>query len=323
MSEHPLVTIAIPLLNEARLLPGLLDRLSAQTWPRTAMQVILVDGGSEDETRQIARAAASEFPNILLITNPARLAAAGLNLALMLAAGDFFLRLDARSRPAPDYVERCVAYLQSNSWGGVAGPQVAVGVNRAGRAAALALNHPLGAGGPSYRRAQTPIESDTLYLGAYPTALLREIGGWDDSFAANEDYELNLRLRESGRRLLVAPDIRVQYIARDSLRELAGQYARYGSWRAVTWRKHPTAMRLRHFTPAGWGAGLMLGLLMLPLNPWPLALILLPYLAIITLTACRLSVGHDWQLFPRVWLAFPTIHLAWAAGFWRRFLLRK
>ena len=320
MEERPLVTIAMPLLNEARLLPGLLDALRAQAWPREAMQVIFVDGGSTDGTRALVRAALADFPHALLLDNPERRAAAGLNQALAHAQGDFFLRLDARSRPAKDYVERCVNRLQSGAWAGVAGPQIAVGNSDAGRAIALALNHSLGAGGPSYRRAQTPTESDTLYLGAYPTTRLRAAGGWDAAFDANEDYDLNLRLREAGGRLLVAPDVRIEYVARESLRDLARQYARYGAWRVVTWRKHPRAMRLRHLAPAAWGGALALSLLALPLTPWPLAAVLLPYLLAITLAALHLSAVHGWRLFPRIWLAFPVMHLAWAAGFWRRAL---
>jgi len=313
-----LVTIAIPVLNEERLLPGLLDCLQTQTWPKSAMQIIIADGGSTDATPDIARAAATDFPDLTLIPNPGRIAAAGLNQALALAKGDYFLRLDARSRPAYDYVEQCVNHLQSGDWAGVAGAQMAVGEKDAGQAIALALNHPLGAGGARYRRAGASCESETLYLGAYPIDWLRKIGGWDEQFAANEDYELNTRLRKAGGRLLVAADIRIIYIARDSLAALARQYARYGSWRVATWRKHPGAMQLRHLAPAAWTAGLVLGGLLAFFTSWPLLILLLPYLLAITLAAASLAAGHGWRLFPRIWLAFPTMHLSWGFGFWRR-----
>ena len=312
------VSIAVPLWNEARLLPGLLQALREQSWPRERMEWIFVDGGSEDETLAILRTALSEFAHARLLHNPDRVAAAGLNLALACARGAYFLRLDARSRPGEDYVARCVAYLQEGKWVGVAGPQIAVGCSDAGQAIALALNHPLGAGGPSYRRASAPTESDTLYLGAYPTAKLRAIGGWDATFEANEDYELNQRLRAAGGRLLVSPDIQVTYIARDRLRDLARQYMRYGVWRVATLRKHPRAWRGRHLAPAIWGAGLALSLVAFPFTPWPLLIILVPYLLTVTLVASHLAATHGWRLFPRIWMAFPTMHLAWAAGFWWR-----
>ncbi len=322
-SRQPLVTIAIPVLNEASLLPGLLTALRMQTWPREAMQVIFVDGGSEDDTVPLIRSFAETFPQVLILINPNRLAAAGLNLALSHAQGMYFLRLDARSRPAPDYIETCVAYLQTGQWMGVSGPQIACGRHLAGKAIALALNHPLGAGGPSYRRARKPANSDTLYLGAYPTSLLRELQGWHEQFAANEDYELNHRIRKRGGRLLVAPDIHIQYIARDRLRELFSQYARYGSWRVETLRLHPRAIRFRHLAPAVWSAALGLSLLALPISPWPIWLILLPYLFAITFASMHMTLFQHPGLFFRVWLAFPTMHLGWGIGFWCRLLTKR
>jgi glycosyltransferase involved in cell wall biosynthesis len=316
MTDYPIVTIAIPVLNEAERLPGLLDALRAQTWPRHAMQIIVADGGSDDDSVALARAAGRDFPDFEVIPNPGRIAAAGLNRALDMARGEFFVRLDARSRPAPDYLERCVAHLQEGEWAGVGGAQVAIGASDAGRAIALVLNHPLGAGSPKYRRTNVTGESETIYLGAYWVDWLHRAGGWDEGFVANEDYDLNTRLRKLGGRLLVAQDIRLMYIARDSLRALAKQYFRYGCWRAVTWRRHPRAMRWRHLLPALWLAGLVLGMALAPFSPWPLLALTLPYVLIISLTTALLAVGRGWRLAPRIGLAFPTMHLCWGAGFW-------
>lgn len=315
--NRPLVTLAIPLRNEAQQLPALLACVRAQTWPLTALQIILVDGGSHDATPALARAAAATFPHCAVLDNPQQLAAAGLNLALQQARGAFFLRLDARSRPAPTYVERCVAHLQSGDWAGVGGAQVAVGHNRRSDALAQALNHRLGVGGARYRRAGVSSESETIYLGAYVRDWLLRVGGWNEHFAANEDYELNTRLRAAGGRLLVAADIDITYVARDSLRALARQYARYGRWRFVTWRRHPQSMRGRHWAPALWVAGLLSGLILLPISPWPLAIMLLPYLLLITLAALTLAVRQR-CCFLTIWLAFPTIHLSWGLHFWRQ-----
>jgi hypothetical protein len=183
------------------------------------------------------------------------------------------LRLDARTRPAADYIARCVAALQAGAWAGVAGPQTAVGQTPAAQAHALALNHPLGTGFAAYRRTTRPRPSETLYLGAYRTDWLRRVGGWDASLAATEDYELNLRIRHQGGRLLVDPTIRSTYLARASLRELAGQYYRYGAWRTVIRRRHRDAMVGRHGIPALFFPVLLLALLLTPLTVWPLLMV--------------------------------------------------
>ena len=316
IAENPLVTVAIPVRNDARFLPGLFDALRAQTWPDEATQIIVADGESEDDSVAVAQAAASHFSDFTILSNPGRIAASGLNLALERAKGEYFLRLDARSRPAPDYIEQCILTLQAGNWAGVGGAQVAVGNNLKERPIAMVLNCSLGPGWPAYRRADTSCETETLFLGAYPTSKLRQIGGWDESFVANEDYDLNTRLRKNRGKLIISRTILIHYIARDSLAELARQYFTYGSWRVKTWRKHPRSIQPRHLAPAAWVAGLLLSLLVLPLSYWPLILMVAPYVLGVTIAAIKLACRYNWKSFFKIWLAFPTIHLSWGIGFW-------
>lgn len=317
--QLPFVTVAVPLRDEAPRLRGLLAALLDQTYPVDHLQVYLADSGSTDATRQLAQDAAADHAHLHVLGSPGHVAAAALNLALAQAQGEILVRLDARSRPAPDYIERCVARLQEGVWAGVAGPQVAIGAPgrlAAGRTHALALNHWLGTGAPLYRRASEPAESETLYLGAFPTNLLRFAGGWDEAFAANEDYELCVRLRQAGGRLLVDPAIHSTYLVRDSLTALARQYWRYGAWRTVTWRRHPRSLRPRHLAPATLTAALTLGLVLLAWTPWPLVILLSIYALVVLAASLQISVRHGLGSFPRLLLVFPTLHIAWGAGFW-------
>jgi len=317
----PLVTIAIPLLNEAPRLPALLDALLAQNYPSDHLQILFLDGGSEDGTLVWARLTAASHDHIQLLANPDRTAAAALNLALDQTKGHYFVRLDARCRPASDYVVRAIGRLQEGKWAGVGGPQVAVGDTPSGRVHALALNHPLGTGAPRYRRAHQPLESETIFLGAYPVRWLRRVGGWDSAFAATEDYEFNTRIRKAGGCLLVDPAIHSLYLARDSIGDLARQYARYGAWRTITWRKHPEAMKLRHLAPALLVAALALAAIFSLANAWPLLILLAFYLIPLSIASLKLSLKHDLRIFPRLMLVFITLHLVWGIAFWRAWLM--
>ena len=318
--QMPFVTVAVPLRDEAPLLHGLLAAVLNQTYPAARLEVFLLDGGSTDATRQLAQEAAADHRHLHILDNPGRIAAAALNLALARAQGEVFVRLDARTRPAPDYIERCVARLQEGVWAGVAGPQVASGgappPGAAGRTHALALNHRLGTGAPLYRRAAGQAESDTLYLGAFPTESLRSARGWDEAFAVNEDYELCVRLRQAGGRLLVDPAIRSTYLARDSLTGLARQYWGYGAWRTITWRRHPRSLRFRHLAPAAVTAALALGVVLLAWTPWPLVILLSIYTLFVLAASLQISIRHGLGCLPRLLLVFPTLHFAWGAGFW-------
>ncbi len=311
-----LITIAVPLLNEAPRLSAFLDALIAQTYPQDHLQILLLDGGSEDGTLEWANRTTEPYDHIQVLSNPGRTAASALNLALSHARGQYFVRFDARSRPAPEYVANVVRRLSEGLWAGVGGPQVTVGDTPAGRVHALSLNHALGTGAPRYRRASHPLESETLFLGAYPAEWLRRVGGWDEAFVANEDFDLNTRIRKAGGRLLVDPAIHSSYLARDSLWALARQYARYGAWRTVTWRKHPDALRLRHLAPALLVASLALGFALIPLTFWPLLILLVLYLAPLMVVSIHLSLRNGFRIFPRLLLTFLTLHLAWGSAFW-------
>jgi GT2 family glycosyltransferase len=316
----PLVTIAAPLLNEAPRLSALLASIAAQTYPLDRVQILLIDGGSEDGTVALARRAAERSDAVELLHNPKRLAAAALNLALARARGAYFMRVDARSRLDPDYIVQTVKRIDEEGCAAVAGVQIAVGESRAGRIHALALNHPLGGGGARYRSARRLEESETLYLGLYAVDWLQRLGGWDETFAANEDFELNTRLRKNGGVLLVDPAIHVNYVARAEIMGLAKQYARYGAWRTVTWKRHRDALRIRHLAPAVFTASLLLGLGALPWSVWPLATVSAAYATVVLAVSFHLSLTHHLSTFLRLLIVFPAIHLSWGLAFWLAWL---
>ena len=75
----PTVTVALPVLDEERHLQAALASIAAQTYP-FIMEVLVVDGGSSDQTREIARSYAG-LP-VRVLDNPKRIQAAALNVAL-------------------------------------------------------------------------------------------------------------------------------------------------------------------------------------------------------------------------------------------------
>ena len=88
----PGVTIALPVLNEAAYIDGCLRAVVAQTYPRI-VEILVVDGGSDDATRDIA----ARFPGVRVVENPGRRQSAGLNVALYEARGDVLVRVDGRT----------------------------------------------------------------------------------------------------------------------------------------------------------------------------------------------------------------------------------
>lgn len=241
-APRPLVTVLIPALGEERDIAGCIDAVAAQTWPVDRIEVLLVDGCSRDLTVANARraAAAHGFAAFRVLSNPRRRTSTSLNVGLDVAEGDYVVRVDARSRISPTHVARGVEVLASRPEVAVAGgAQVASPRSESvgDRGIARALNNRMLTGFARYRRSRTSGVADTVWMGAFRTADLRAIGGWDDATALNEDFELNERFRRAGRVVWFDADLPARYLPRADLRLLARQYARFGRVKGMWWAK--------------------------------------------------------------------------------------
>ncbi|MBN2473486.1 MAG: glycosyltransferase family 2 protein [Pirellulales bacterium] len=93
MSKTPSITATVITLDEQQRLPGLLDRLD---W---VDQIVVVDGGSRDETVHVARSHGCR-----VVSRRFESFARQRNCALGLATGDWVLSIDADERPTPRLV---------------------------------------------------------------------------------------------------------------------------------------------------------------------------------------------------------------------------
>src|SRR5512141_2957250 len=111
----PRVSVVVPCYNEEKTITLLLNAIYGQTCPRSELEVVIADGLPSDGTRQKSAEFQVAAPDLSVrgVDNPRRNIPAALNSALGVARGDFVVRLDAHSMPAPDYVERCLADLES------------------------------------------------------------------------------------------------------------------------------------------------------------------------------------------------------------------
>lgn len=268
-SERPLVTVVMPARNEASVIGSALDAVAAQTYPSDLIEVVVVDGGSIDATAQEAtrHLEHGSFRRWSVVPNVDGGTPSNLNVGLRWAEGAVLVRIDARSIVPMDYVESLVAALRDETRSVVGGAQVAVARSSRwrDRAIARALNNRVGMGGSRYRRAGAASgPADTVYLGVFRTEQLRQIGGWNEAFATNQDFELNRAMSGIGTVWFEA-NLPVAYLPRQTYRELAAQYHRFGRWKMAYWRSTSDRPRPRQlvlvalppivFAGIGLGAG--------------------------------------------------------------------
>ena len=319
----PSVSVIIPCRNEEKTIHLVLDAIHAQTYPRELQQVVIADGFSEDRTSEQIESFKTSHPDlvVMVVNNPKRIIPAGLNAAILASSGDLIVRMDAHSIPNPDYVALCVDALERNVAQNVGGVwDIQPGSNSwIARSIAAAAGNPLAVGDARYRFTDKAAYVDTVPYGSYKRELFNQIGLFDETLLANEDYELNTRIIQSGGKIWLDPKIRCVYFARSSLRALSKQYYGYGYWKFQMLKRYPETLRWRQALPPVFILGLLVTLLVGLF--WKPSMVLFAAVLGVYLFAL-LSVGvhmamkkSDILMVFGIPLAIITMHFSWGAGF--------
>ncbi len=310
-----MATVVIPMRNEAAQIAACLESALANVLPSGTIEFLVIDGASTDASREIVEAFAARDSRVRLLPNPDRLQAAAFNIGIREARGRYLVRMDAHSRYAPDYVAESVRLLETTGAGNVGGVQRAAGSGAVAGAIAAAVSSPFAAGDAKYRNATEPGWVDTVYLGAWKVDTLRELGGMRTDLAVNEDYEMNVRLRQLGHGVYLSPTIRSTYFVRASLPKLARQYGRYGFWKVRTLIDHPGSLRWRQLVAPAF----VVSILATPLTfaiLGPIGLLHLAAYACANVAASTLVASKtSWRHLPLLPWVFLLVHLSWGASF--------
>jgi lipopolysaccharide/colanic/teichoic acid biosynthesis glycosyltransferase/glycosyltransferase involved in cell wall biosynthesis len=318
-NDWPLVSVVMPVRNEATLIKRCLEAVLAQDYPCERMEVIVADGVSTDGTNQIVQSFQTRHPALKLIKNPGKIVPTGLNLAIAQSHGEVIVRVDGHCEIAGDYVRRCVEHLLNDGVDGVGGPLETIGETSLAKVIAIAMSSVFGVGGAAFRtKTNQTMLTDTVAFPAYWRSIIERAGSFDEELVRNQDDEYNYRLRKMGAKILLAADVRCRYYSRSSLRSLARQYFQYGYWKVRVLQKHSGQMQPRQFVPP-----LFVGACLLLLVLWPLAPLAGYFLgavvgsyAIANVTASLLSSRrNDYTALPLMPVVFATLHISYGLGF--------
>ncbi len=321
----PFVTLILPVRNEGQFIARSLGAVLAQNYPPSRMEIFVMDGMSDDDTRAVVARLAAQNPQwqITILDNPGKIVPTGMNLALKQAKGEIIVRVDGHCIIAPNYVEKCVAHLRQDKVDGVGGPMETVGETFVAAAIAVGMSSPFGVGNSAFRTTSGKTAlADTVPFPAYTREMIRRAGLYDEELTRNQDDEYNYRIRKLGGKILLARDVRSTYFSRASLKNLWRQYYQYGLYKVRVLQKHPRQMSLRQFIPPVFALTLLTFLILLCLSlvlPPPalrlLSFVLLAYLAANLAASVYAASKSQWKYLPALPIIFFILHFSYGLGF--------
>jgi len=298
------ISIIIPCRNEEKYIAKCLDSIISQDYPKERLEILVVDGMSEDKTRRIVKEYAERYPSIKLLDNPNKFTSFALNIGIKNSRGEVIARMDAHAGYEKDYISKCVRYLKEYDADNVGGTMKTLARENTivAKAIALCLSHPFGAGGSQFRTGvNEPKWVDTVFNGCYKKEVFDKIGLFNENLIRSQDMEFNLRLKKSRRKILLHPEIVSYYYPKSNLKDFFLHNIQDGIWAVLPLKFVRVPLKLRHYVP-------LFFVLTLLLSIWP-------YILLSLFFSLKIAIKEkDFRLFFIMPLAFGTRHVGYGLG---------
>lgn len=314
------VAIIIPTLNEEKFITECLNSVVNQTYPLERMDVIVVDGGSKDETHSIVEKFHIRYENIRLFNNSGRIQSIAFNIGVKFSDAPYIIRLDAHAIYDPKYIEICIMRLQENvNRGNVGGRWDIVAQNSTlvAQANAILNSCKFGIGGASFRVGALAGNVDTVPFGAFPRNVIDKIGGMREDLIRGEDNEFNFRIRNAGYEIFFDPNIVCTYYARATMKGSVKQMYANGKSIGHLLRIDRRIISLRHFVPFLFTLSIISGFVLSFVTKWftcLLGLIFLVYLFADILASICMAYKNGRKFFLPLLVLFFMVHISYGWG---------
>ena len=256
------VTVVIPTYNEGNFIAKCLDSCIENDFPKENLEIFVVDGRSKDSTGEIVMEYSQKYPYIKLLDNPHRYTPFAFNIGIKNSTKEIIIIMGAHSHYPKDYISQCVLYLNELDADNVGGKWNIVSRDDTvmGKAIALALGHPFGSGNAKYKTVKYGIqEVDTVFGGCYRKEIFEKIGLFNENLLRSQDIELNKRLKAAGGKIMMVPEIVVDYQCRSSFIDNLKHNYKEGLWVILSFKYSFNPVKMRHLIPFIFISGLIGG----------------------------------------------------------------
>ena len=319
MGENPFVSVVIPVKNEAGILRDCLESLSRLDYPKERLEIILADGRSTDNTKEIGLAY-----GVKIVTNAKGIVSSGRNRGFEEAKGELIAFTDADCIFDVSWLKNSPKYFSDEKVAGIGGmtfaPRESSNFEKAidfiFRLAELFQV-------TSHRRG-SPIAKEVKDIpgcnAIYRKEALAKIMPIDEGLLTAEDVWMNFSLRKSGYRFISAPDVILWHHRRSSPKKFIRQIYRFAIGRLQAGKKDSSLINIFHIF-AGFGIPLIFlaftGFYFLGATYILCKIILCLFSALIALSLIK---TRSWITAADTPLAVIIFIASWSGGFLRELL---
>ncbi len=319
-------SIVIPCRNERDYISKCIDSIINQDYDQALIEIIIVDGFSDDGTRDIINEMKSQYSNIKSFDNPQQKTPHALNIGIKKSNNDIIVILGAHTEINKDFISLNNKFQVEKNVKVTGGTQNNVGESFIQKAIGMVMEIPFGMGNAKYRWSNKEQYVDTVVYAAYRRELFDELGLFEENFSISEDAEFNWRIRQAGYKIFYSPKIKSKYYPRKSLLSFIKQIFRYGILRVNVIKKHVNAIKLYHLIPPVFLVSLILLFVFTLFNIVNSNLII--YFLLIYFLLSFLMVFNKIRLKGIQYLLILPIlifivHISWGLGFIIGFILPK
>jgi glycosyltransferase involved in cell wall biosynthesis len=187
MKEYPFVTAMIVARNEEKYIEKCFKSLLQQSYPADNYEVLIIDGLSDDNTIAIAKETERKYAfkhvngrdkeikvQVRYFDNPQKLLAAGWNMGIREAKGDYVVRIDAHGYADQNFILKSIETIQEvNDAVCVGGSMKTEALTPRGQLIAGVLSSPFGVGNSKFRYSQRPQYVHTVAFGLYKKEIFK------------------------------------------------------------------------------------------------------------------------------------------------------
>jgi glycosyltransferase involved in cell wall biosynthesis len=316
------ISVVVPCRNEVNYIEECIRAIFQCDLPKEAtLSVFIVDGMSNDGTREKILSLKNEFPSLHLVDNERQLTPFAFNLGIYQTACDFVQIVGARHILSKNYMLRCLEKLQHDpSIWCVGGKIINEYLNETGEIISIAMSTSFGMGLGNFRTLDESGFTDTVTSPMYPYAVFEKIGFFDEELIRNQDDDFNFRVTKAGGKIFFDAEISLKYYVRGNYPGLWRQFFQYGYWKVYVNQKHKAVTTLRQLVPPLFVAYLILWLASTIFIPfvrifafWPLMLYILLGL-FIAFKQVYFDTSNTKKAL-RIFVTFPILHIAYGLGY--------